>query len=216
MCSQPNARMNAKLSTDGRRNQPRPAGRGGVHVRSGVPAANEAKTASLPAGAEAAAESGQAMHWHSVFLTFTTYGTWLHGDERGSYLRKGKTLREHFIAPDPALEATMRERLKGSPLVLDDAMRQAVDAAIREHCALKGWRVHALNVRTNHVHGVLNAPGVRGERVLNEIKAWATRALRTRKLVAYDQPVWTRRGSIVVLDNEAGFCAAVKYVLHGQ
>lgn len=34
-------------------------------------------------------------------LTWNTFGTWLHGDERGSVDRKGKTFREKFLDHDP-------------------------------------------------------------------------------------------------------------------
>ncbi len=181
------------LKAENKRSQPRPEGRG-----------KDEKTCERPARS------------HPLFLTFTTYGTWLHGDERGSHNRKGNTFAERFPAPDPALIAQMKLRMKHAEYRLGDAARECVHAAITEHCAFKGWILHALNVRTNHVHLVVTAQGLSGARVLNEVKAWATRALRKREFVAQDQPAWTERGSKVVLDSPEGFAAAVHYVKFGQ
>ena len=88
----------------------------------------------------------------AYFITWTTYGTWLHGDERGSFAR-GKGY-------EPASE---RRRLAAEALMTDDPVRltpdqrAAVEAAIIDHCTSQGWDLHACNVRTNHVHVVVSA-----------------------------------------------------------
>ncbi|NUO16093.1 MAG: hypothetical protein HUU03_06585 [Planctomycetaceae bacterium] len=86
-----------------------------------------------------------------LMLTWTTYGTWLHGDERGAYNRKGDTLKSHYVAPDPRLEDLHRRRMKDNAFILDAAMRKVVRLAIEEcwnvseevHLELKLARVHA-------------------------------------------------------------------------
>jgi REP element-mobilizing transposase RayT len=90
-----------------------------------------------------------------------------------------------------------------------------VDRAIRDTCSHRGWEVLALNVRTNHVHVVLSA-NIAKERVLSDLKAWATRKLRESGMATkYDQ-VWAHHGSTRVLATEAAVEAAVQYVLLEQ
>jgi ATP-dependent DNA helicase RecG len=145
---------------------------------------------------------------------FTTYGTWLHGDERGSINRKGKTHRQKHLQPDPLLEAANRRRLKYEPITLDDAQRQCVDAAIRSDCGLRDRDVRALNVRTTHVHAVIAAADSH-ERVLNDIKTWATRALRDAGLVG-NRPVWASGGYQQACASPEAVGNAIDYVRHGQ
>ena len=45
-----------------------------------------------------------------------------------------------------------------------------------------GWRLHALTVRTNHVHAVVSADEA-PEKVMTNFKIWATRRLREHELL---------------------------------
>jgi REP element-mobilizing transposase RayT len=153
---------------------------------------------------------------YGFFITFTSYGTWLHGNERGSWNRKADALQDWFIPVDPALEEIMRKRMTHPPMTLTGPMRKCVREAIAQHCKFKGWKMHAINVRTNHVHVVVTAPDDTAARVLNAMKARATLMLRQNKLVDADRPIWTERGSKIPLDNEQGFYGAIHYVKHGQ
>jgi REP element-mobilizing transposase RayT len=62
------------------------------------------------------------------------------------------------------------------PYWLDQDSRAAVLAALRGHCAHRGWTLLAAHVRSNHVHAVVEA-GVRPERLMNEFKSYASREL---------------------------------------
>lgn len=93
-------------------------------------------------------------------FTFTTYGTWLHGDDRGSINRKGETLKTHYLKPYPKLEALRRSQLADEPLLLNAAMRDAVQRAIEAYCAFKKLNLLEINVRTNHVHAAILGPGL--------------------------------------------------------
>src|SRR5688500_14303497 len=86
-------------------------------------------------------------------LTWTTYGTWLPGDQRGWVERGVPVIRD----ADPDREQAARERMAEAPVILTEAQRQIVEQTIRDHCRIRGWTLHALNVRTNHVHVVVTA-----------------------------------------------------------
>lgn len=68
-----------------------------------------------------------------------------------------------------------------------------------------------MSVRTNHVHCVV--VGIASpERILNDLKAWATRALREAELVPPDVSPWSRHGSTRYLWTEASVDTAIRYV----
>jgi REP element-mobilizing transposase RayT len=151
----------------------------------------------------------------AYFMTFSTYGTWLHGDERGSMLRR-RSNHANLVPPNPQRRAFNERMLGGAPVTLHDAMRRTVDAAIREACSFKNWPLRALNVRTNHVHLVVAAPLVHPDRVLSTVKARATFRVREAGLLGNREPLWTEHGSTRWLWNETAVDAACRYVLEQQ
>jgi REP element-mobilizing transposase RayT len=100
-------------------------------------------------------------------------------------------------------------------IVLTAALRTEVDQAIREACEHRGWRLEALNVRTNHVHVVVSAP-VAPELTMTTMKAWATRRCREAGLLAPGRKLWTRHGSTRYLWTEQAIDDAAEYVAERQ
>jgi REP element-mobilizing transposase RayT len=153
----------------------------------------------------------------AYFLTFRTYGTWLHGDARGSVDRRSNGYGEPMLSRDDELLRRRINAMKYPPFRLDSAeRRQAVRDAITETSALRGWNLIAMNVRTNHVHVVLVALPSPIEKVLADLKAWSTRYLRQRALAQEGVPVWAHHGSTRSLANEQGVEAAIHYTLYEQ
>lgn len=148
-------------------------------------------------------------------LTWTTYGAWLHGDERGSYNRKAKSLADHHVEPNPRLQQLRRDQLKHPSILLDGPMRKVVRLSIEDACTHRNCQVLALNVRTNHVHIVLPA-NVSAKRMLHDLKARATRALRDAGLVSRESNVWTSGGSTSLLFGSKSLSDAIEYVTNGQ
>ena len=144
------------------------------------------------------------------YLTWTTYGTWLHGDLRGSHL-DGR-----YLPPDPTLEEAMPEALADDPVYLTDAQRALVHAALAAECAAQGWHLHVPNVRTNHVHVVVSA-NRDGKAVRTRLKAVASDALSTNAGLPMAgkngrRRWWTEKGNVVPLEDERGLDEAVVYV----
>jgi REP element-mobilizing transposase RayT len=151
----------------------------------------------------------------AYFITWTCYGTWLHGDERGSVDRLQRAYGSPSVKPSRNRLLAARERLKGNPFALTAFARRSVDTAIRETAVRRGWTVVALNVRTNHVHAVVSGQ-TRPEAILQAFKAWSTRRLAQAGLVPDGQKVWTRHGSTRYLWTERGVQMACAYVSEGQ
>jgi len=151
----------------------------------------------------------------AYFLTWTTYGTWLHGDPRGSVDDEHNTVGTPYLAPDPGRVAGEGRSRRDPPFVLDVSAREVVDQIIREHCGLRGWTLHACNVRSNHVHVVVSARS-RPEEIMRQLKSWATRALRSKALDRGHRRLWTTHGSTRYVWNADDIPAAVHYVLNEQ
>ncbi len=149
-------------------------------------------------------------------LTWTTYGTWLHGENPSSVVRSENQWGSPLVSPDPERARAERSRMSTVPLVLSPSMRSVASRAINDHCAFRGWELAALNVRTNHVHAVLVQPILPPEPIVKQLKEWATRRLRDARLVPATGRVWTAHASTRYLYETGSVGAAIEYVLHGQ
>ena len=151
----------------------------------------------------------------TCFLTFRTRGTWLHGDSRGSQDRFRNEYGTPLIPPTPAWQQEEAARLRHPPLTLDARMRRVVHDAIVDKCAYRGWPLHALQVRTAHVHVVLSCP-CSPDDALDEIKGRCTRLLREAGLIASDRKPWSYHGSTVYIYRQSQYEAVCRYVRDGQ
>jgi REP element-mobilizing transposase RayT len=149
----------------------------------------------------------------AYFLTWTTYGTWLPGDARGWVERPGQ-----FRPPNAGLEAAARALLKEEPCVLDGEQRRLVEQVIARHCAIRGWHLHVVNCRTQHVHVVVTA-GAPPKVVRDQFKAWCTRHLKALQRARQADPSqavrvhwWTEGGSTRWLNDEVSLTEAITYV----
>jgi len=152
----------------------------------------------------------------AYFITWTCYGTWLHGDGRGSVDDQHRTYGQPFIPLDLSKAAEEQSRMKHATVRLDRRARDRVKAAIERHCRLRNWELLAVNVRSNHVHVVAACGPVPPERVLTELKAWSTRYLREAGCVSATARVWTQHGSTRYIWNNKQLSDTLWYVTGGQ
>ena len=152
----------------------------------------------------------------AYLITFRCYGTWLHGDERGTVGRRGSNV---FGSPRIRLDKTLLEidkrQMAAPPFELGSVERPLVEKAIIEVCAVRQYQLYALNVRTNHVHLVVNNGG-NVDRMMDSFKAYSTKALRKAGLLAMEAKPWSRHGSTRYLWTEEQVATAVDYVLNRQ
>src|SRR6266496_6780524 len=79
----------------------------------------------------------------AYLITFRCYGTWLHGDGRGSIDRFHNRYKSPYIDPNEKWHQHNVQVLQGEPVTLDAAQRQSVEAAIRETCKFRQWNLQA-------------------------------------------------------------------------
>lgn len=149
-------------------------------------------------------------------ITFHCYGTWLHGDVRGSVDRHNNKYGTPRIPEHERWNAASSANLKHPSVSLTAAMRYSVANAIKETCKFREWELYAANVRTNHAHAVVDAGGINPSKVLLALKANATRQMRKDVVWSGEHSPWTERGSKRYLWNDISVKAAVDYVLYGQ
>lgn len=152
----------------------------------------------------------------AFLLTWSAYGMWLHGDERGSVDATHRAHGTPRLSEDRWRQAGVAERLSHDSVLLSAVQRETVAAAVRDHCGLRVWPLLALNVRTNHVHVVVASRSVPPERVVQQLKAWSTRRLREAGLSEPDAPVWSKGASTGYLWEDHHVSRAVEYVTNEQ
>lgn len=153
----------------------------------------------------------------AYFLTWTTYGTWLHGDDRGSVDETYNRPATPLIAPNPARHARARHAMRYPPFVMNEVEREIVRIAIEDHTRQRNWLLHAINVRTNHVHVVVRCRGVyTPDLAMQQFKSWGSRRLIEAKSVERGRRIWTDHGSTRWIKNAPGLFAAIDYVKNQQ
>ncbi len=151
-------------------------------------------------------------------IVWTTYGTWLPGDWRG-WVKSGVS---GIQSPDPDIEQSARERMAEPAVILTQEQRLLIEKTIDEHCRIRGWTLHAVNVRSNHVHVVVTVD-CKPEIARDQFKAWCSRKLSDNagliKKVAKKagrRHWFTEGGDAQAIENEEYLHNAIRYVLDGQ
>jgi REP element-mobilizing transposase RayT len=152
----------------------------------------------------------------AYLITFRCYGTWLHGDERGSVNRFQKSYGTPYVSPNLKWNELNFNKLKLEPVKLNSQRRNAVEIALRENYEIRGWKISALNVRTNHVHIVISVGAKNPDQVLIALKANATRKMREDKCWNSENTPWAEKGSKRYLWSEKSVEKAIDYVINGQ
>ena len=147
----------------------------------------------------------------AFFITWTVYGTFLQGDDRGwTKRRKGDQTAQ------PKLDQWRSDRLKHAIELLCQDQQTAVETEIDRLADFRGWKVWARSARTNHVHVVVTANEYAGNKVRDQLKANCTRVLRETWSKFIDRPVWTSGGDWKCINDEDSLEQVVIYVAEAQ
>jgi hypothetical protein len=156
----------------------------------------------------------------AYFLTWSTYGTWLPGDERGWI-----EYQSGWQLPDPLRKLEAAARMTENACRLDLAQREVVQDQVAETCQVRCRPLHAVNCRSNHVHVVLSADQA-PKIVRNQLKAWCTRRLKELAVkrdeaskctaATIRENWWAARGSQRFINDEDSLEAVILYVRDGQ
>jgi REP element-mobilizing transposase RayT len=127
--------------------------------------------------------------------TWTTYGTWLPGDERGYVNNKGQTLPS-----DKELLQRSKELQKYPTVILNNQEKKFAQQIILDEAYKINHKIIALTVCTNHVH-LLAKPNQQSiEDIIRRYKNITTRAFWE----------YGRKGKIWTRGFDKQFCYTIK------
>ncbi|MDX6577469.1 MAG: hypothetical protein QOE96_3422 [Blastocatellia bacterium] len=148
-------------------------------------------------------------------ITFRGYGTWLHGDERGSVDQQHRRYDTPMLPPSSRRKQIETSLLKQPPVKLSRRQVAVIDNSIRQACVIRKWHLWAVNVRTNHLHCVVTA-NCSPKSVLIALKANATRSMRAEGCWGSELSPWAQGGSKKYLWTEEELANAIVYVVEDQ
>ncbi len=119
----------------------------------------------------------------AYMVTWTTYGTWLQGDER-KYVKNGEILQAN-----EKLKTENQEQQKFQTITLNKNQRQIAEQAIRQEAKRINQKILALAVCANHIHLLAETSEKTIEQTIHNYKYSATAALRKTGL---QNKIWTK------------------------
>jgi REP element-mobilizing transposase RayT len=156
------------------------------------------------------------------FLTSTTYGNWLPGDERGFVgpIRTPLGMQVIHNRPGTAYDRDVdwlrmhsQAQLKGAPILLTFDQADVLLGQFYETARHRRWNLSAVGIMTTHVHivvGVFDDPDPKD--ILGDFKSYGSRALNRQWARPRSDTWWTESGSKRKLSGESAVLAAVEYI----
>jgi len=144
----------------------------------------------------------------AYMVTFTTYGTWLQGDERG-YVKDGITYEGN-----ERLHNANKEAMRQDEVRLNQRQKEIVKKAIIDESKELKQNIFAILVWSNHVHIVAENIDETVGKITGRYKAAATKALRE---AGFEGKVWTKGYDKRFCFNAEDLRARIEYVnRHGE
>jgi REP element-mobilizing transposase RayT len=136
-------------------------------------------------------------------LTWTTYGSWLQGDERG-YVKDGM-----IHEPNKQLNQANRTLMKCDEAGLTLEQRQIVINTLRKEAGLLGQEIYAIAVGKNHIHLVVSFNDLDAGVAVSHYKNAARLAIQDDGFIG---KLWTRGFSKRYCFDEQQLQAVIAYV----
>ena len=156
------------------------------------------------------------------FLTWTTYGTWLPGDDRGFVSNvadgNGPGKRRNIPGTEPAkkmrgLELMARDKMSSDAVYLTHEHARELLDQFHETAGYRRWDLAAVSIMRNHVHLVVGVSGdPEPETILGSFKSYGSRRLNRKFGRPASGTWWTAGGSRRPLRTESSVLAAIAYV----
>jgi len=137
-------------------------------------------------------------------ITWTTYGTWLQGDERG-YVKNGE-----ILPSNEKLKSANQQQQKFQTVRLDSNQRQIAEKAILDEAKRVNQKIPALAICSNHVHLVAQANDEPINLFVRRYKVAVTNALRKY----FPDKIWTAGYDKRYCFSQEDLTKKIQYVQH--
>jgi REP element-mobilizing transposase RayT len=128
-------------------------------------------------------------------ITFGSYGTRLHGDERGTIDRTMNKPGDPIVGRNEEWARMERALLKYPPVILSHEQRLAIELIVPDVCDRGGWVFSNVAARGDHVH-VLLSTNRAPKAVRKWLKRWLGEELNERWTINEGKRWWVTGGSI--------------------
>lgn len=163
-------------------------------------------------------------HFRYWFLTSTTYGSWLPGDERGfvsHFPQEDGQFEIHNVIDTPydrdvpEWQNACERRLTSPPVYLDQLQAEAVLEQFQETASHRQWKLYIASIMRNHFHVLIGASAtVHASHILRDLKAYSSRRLNQHWTKPASGTWWTESGSRRPLSNERACYDVYEYILN--
>jgi len=147
-------------------------------------------------------------------LTWGTYGTRLHGDERPTVERAHNRYGEATLEYDQHRWFREAGLLRFPPIAFDDGRMRVVESLVPTICTRGGWTLFACACGPDHVHVLLDTNGNDAKAVRMWLKRWLGEALSERFALPTGATWWAECGSVKFIFDDRYFGRALPYVLN--
>jgi REP element-mobilizing transposase RayT len=160
-------------------------------------------------------------HW---LLTWTTYGTWLPGDERGFVSpkfeneqteKRNNRFGTQYDSHRPDLNQIARTKIIGQPVLLNKNQAEVLKRQFLETAVFRGWSIRSAAIMPNHIHlltGVAGDPDP--SNLLRDFKSYGSRELNKHFEHPESGTWWTEQGSKRKVTDDEHLQTVVNYIKH--
>jgi len=140
----------------------------------------------------------------AYMLTWTTYGSWLQGDERG-WVKDGK-----ILDPCSILEEINEDTMEKSAVELNAEQKSHALAGIIDKASQLGQKIYAAAVCHNHIHLIVGCIGIEIGRIISYYKHAIRLSLQDN---GFSGKLWTRGYDTRFYDTIQEISEKIEYVL---
>ena len=139
----------------------------------------------------------------AYMLTWTTYGSWLQGDERG-YVKKGR-----MLDGNKALNLANKSLMQCPEVCLTIAHRRIIENALRKEAEVLGQEIYAVAVGKSHVHIAVSTNGMDAGEAISHYKNAVRLVMKDDGFIG---KLWTRGFSKRYCFDEHQLHNVIEYV----
>jgi REP element-mobilizing transposase RayT len=144
-------------------------------------------------------------------ITWGTYGTRLHGDERGTVDRGMNNYGDPIIGQDGDWQRIESSLLRFPPRILNPEQRVYAEQVLPAICVRGKWNLITAAAAPDHVHILLSA-AVEGKDIRKWLKRWLSDAMSGYWPLEPQQVWWAECGSVKWVWNQDYYQQVAGYV----